>query len=382
MAKRTGGGDEEGDGDGLRCGIVHDLAGGAKAARGGGGAKRRGAAIDFCFKVCRSDDFGGEVLREVKGECVLQAAGGRAGKKTVVGSLNGSLLLRGMQPSREFSHGFFHSMCDDLSEELQEISTKMCNSDGTLRHANIDGLNEVDASWASIHGFFHLENVEVDEAYRHRDLGVRFVRSLLEWLNADKQTQWTLATLNAGAATSEDDEHRKVLVQFARLGFRQQAFGSSLWYLVPCRLTLVPKADAAKIAISCMPEAPEVQEKDEPLMIFLSKLYKTKAPADFGAELDRLCAAGANVARALALHHAMAMGVQMSPADIGHFVRHKADVNAQDHSGNTPLHFVGGAWAYGLDPDQTRALLGAGGRSDKFVSSEQRRSSRSSSAPH
>ena len=47
---------------------------------------------------------------------------------------------------------------------------------------------------------------------------------------------------------------------------------------------------------------------------------------------------------------------------IGHLVRHKADVNANNHTGNTPLHVMAGSWSYGLNPAVTRSLLGAGAR--------------------
>ncbi len=40
----------------------------------------------------------------------------------------------------------------------------------------------------------------------------------------------------------------------------------------------------------------------------------------------------------------------------------KADVNAEDHTGNTPLHVMAGSWSYGLNPAVTRSLLGAGAR--------------------
>ena len=43
----------------------------------------------------------------------------------------------------------------------------------------------------------------------------------------------------------------------------------------------------------------------------------------------------ANVSRALK---------DMLAADIGHLVRRKADVNAKDHTGNTPLHVMAGSW--------------------------------------
>ena len=61
----------------------------------------------------------------------------------------------------------------------------------------------------------------------------------------------------------------------------------------------------------------------------------------------------ANVSRALK---------DMLAADIGHLVRRKADVNAEDHTGNTPLHVMAGSWSYGLNPAVIRSLLGAGAR--------------------
>jgi hypothetical protein len=44
----------------------------------------------------------------------------------------------------------------------------------------------------------------------------------------------------------------------------------------------------------------------------------------------------ANVSRALK---------DMLATDIGHFVRHKADVNAKDHTGSTPLHVMAACWS-------------------------------------
>jgi hypothetical protein len=335
---------------------------GKKAGRAAkGGAAKGGVQVDFCFKVFRVDDFGGDTLRRVTGECVQRAGGG---KKTVVGSLEGSLLIRGLSEigSKRFRFCNFHSICDDISKEMQEISTTLCNADGSLRPDNIDGLGEADASWADEQGFFHLETLEVDETHRHQDLGVRFLRSLLEWLNtdADVDEMWTFAIVEAGTLESEHDTYRKALLQFARLGFRQQAFGSSLWYIIPRRVGLLAKSEVGKMEISHIPKAPEVKKGDRPLIAFLDTMSKAKPAADFGKKLDKLCAAGAKVARALALHHAIDIGIRMSASDIGHLIRLKADINAKDHVGNTPLHIMASSWMFGMDPDQTRSLLGGG----------------------
>ena len=325
------------------------------------GAAKGGVHVDFCFKVFRVDDFGGDTLRRVTGKCVLRAGGG---KNTVVGSLEGSLLIRGLSDigSMRFRFCNFHSICDDISEQMQEISTTLCNADGSLRPDNIDGLSEADASWANEQGFFHLETLKVDEAHRHQDLGVRFLRSLLEWLDtdADVDEMWTFAVVDAGTMESEHDAYRKALLQFARLGFRQQAFGSSLWYIIPRRVGLLPKSEIGKLEISHSPKAFEVKKEDRPLIDYLDTMYKAKPAADFGKKLDTMCAAGAKVARALALHHAVAIGIRMTASDIGHLIRLKADINAQDHVGNTPLHIMASSWVCGMDPDQTRSLLGGG----------------------
>jgi len=67
---------------------------------------------------------------------------------------------------------------------VQEVGVTFCNDDGTLRYKDLDGLSEADDSEASRGGFLHIEMVSIREEHRHRDLGVRCIKRLLEWLNA------------------------------------------------------------------------------------------------------------------------------------------------------------------------------------------------------
>jgi len=58
-----------------------------------------------------------------------------------------------------------------------------CNDDGTLRFSDLDGLIAGQDNPASIGGFLHIEMVSIGEQHRHRDLGVRCAKLLLEFLN-------------------------------------------------------------------------------------------------------------------------------------------------------------------------------------------------------
>ena len=145
-----------------------------------------------------------------------------------------------------------------------------CNDDGTVRYKDIDGLDARADGAASHGGFLQIEMVRLVEAHRHKDVGVRCIKALLEWMNAREggrestlrwgaeyntlHSSWTLAALEPGLETTKEDwgrartsaqeeqpsaeeeaheeerkaqaiiANRKVALQWARLGFCQAKF--------------------------------------------------------------------------------------------------------------------------------------------------------------
>jgi hypothetical protein len=298
-----------------------------------------------------------------------------------VGRLQGLVIDRNFRPRWQF-----HELCDAESQELQEMSVCFCNDDGSLRYEDLDGLTEKQDAAASSGGFLQIEEVSISEAHRHKDLGVRCVKKLLEWLNARDARQcqentekplykclragWTLAVLQPGLENTEEnrnrwhEEHilemegkepsaadqareaehmalrkvakRKVIQQWARLGFRQASFASDFWYLIPRRLGLKTKEEVSDLLITETPELQPVAELDEPLISYLGEA-KDAPIASFEAEVRRLVASGANLNRCHVLIHAVMSGVT-SEAKLRLLVRLGANPNDADEFGQTALH--------------------------------------------
>ena len=230
-----------------------------------------------------------------------------------------------------------------------------CNDDGTVRFADIDGLDATADDAASHGGFLQIEMVRLDEEHRHKDVGVRCIKALLEWMNAREEgrqstlpwwntlhSSWTLAALQPGLETTEEDRrryfaqekepsaeekareeerkaqaiiaHRKVALQWARLGFRQAQFASDYWYLTPNRTCLKTKADVAELQITEMPKIKPIAEADEPLCDYFSRCETEGRPATFELDVRRLVAEGADLNRMHALHRAVKHGIKTEAA--------------------------------------------------------------------
>ena len=63
------------------------------------------------------------------------------------------------------------------------MSVCFCNDDGSLRYEDLDGITEEQDGAASGGGFLQIEQVSISTTHRRKDLGVRCVKRLLEWLN-------------------------------------------------------------------------------------------------------------------------------------------------------------------------------------------------------
>ena len=63
------------------------------------------------------------------------------------------------------------------------MSVCFCNDDGLLRYEDLDGLTEEQDGFASGGGFLQIEKVSISATHRCKDLGIRCVKWLLEWLN-------------------------------------------------------------------------------------------------------------------------------------------------------------------------------------------------------
>ena len=301
-------------------------------------------------------------------------------KNDVVGRLKGLVIDRDFRPRWQF-----HELCDSESQELQEMGVCFCNDDGSLRYEDLNGLTREQDAAASSGGFLQIEEVSISEAHRRKDLGVRCVKKLLEWLNARDVRQceenagkplykclragWTLAVLQPGLENTEEDrnrwreEHeperegrvpsaadqaqeaermalrkagkRKVTQQWMRLGFQQVCFASNFWY-VSSRLGLKTKEEVSDLLISETPEPQPVNDLDKPLILYLRDATASPLPS-FEAEVRRLVASGADLNRCHALILAVMSGVTIE-AKLRLLVRLGANPNDADEFGQTALH--------------------------------------------
>ena len=303
-----------------------------------------------------------------------------------VGSVKAFLVDRDFRPRWQF-----HELCDAESQELQEMGVLFCNDDGTVRFADIDGLDATADGAASHGGFLQIEMVRLDEEHRHKDVGVRCIKALLEWMNAREEgrqstlpwwntlhSSWTLAALQPGLETTEEDRRRyfaqekepsaeekareeereeereaqaiiarrKVALQWARLGFRQAQFASDYWYLTPNRTCLKTKADVAELQITKMPKIKPIVEADEPLCEYFSRCETEGRPATFELDVRRLVAEGADLSRMHALHRAASNGIK-TEADFQLLVSLGADPTRTTEMGRTALHVTAGLVGHG-----------------------------------
>ena len=315
-----------------------------------------------------------------------------------VGSVTALLVDRNFRPRWQF-----HELCDGESQELQEMGVLFCNDDGTVRYKDIDGLDARADGAASHGGFLQIEMVRLVEAHRHKDVGVRCIKALLEWMNAREggrestlrwgaeyntlHSSWTLAALEPGLETTKEDwgrartsaqeeqpsaeeeaheeerkaqaiiANRKVALQWARLGFCQAKFASSYWYLTPSRACLKTKAEVAELKITKTPKVPPTAEADEPLCEYFFRCAEEGRPATFEQDVRRLVAEGADLNRMHALHRALTNGIA-AEADFKLLVSLGADPTNTDEMGQTALHLTANLVGRGEDT-KARAVVAA-----------------------
>lgn len=289
------------------------------------------------------------------------------------GSLTGLVIDRSFRPRPRWT---FHELCDAQSRELQQMGVCFCNNDGTLRYADLDGLDAKNDSAANWGGFLQIELVSISEEHRHKDLGVRCVKAVLEWLNVqDKREReehlqeemrsldlksrlgfgWTLAVLSPGLENVGEDAEcrmaaflrdrpasasaRKVTLQWARLGFRQAKFGSDFWFLTPGGLALKSKTDVAELQITRVPKREPLHKDDQALLKYLLGCVddQGRVSAGFEANVRRLVAQGAEPERAHALHRAVEFGVAAG-AHFRLLVSLGANLDGTDELGAVALH--------------------------------------------
>jgi len=316
----------------------------------------------------------------------------------MVGSVKALLVDRDFRPRWQF-----HELCDGESQELQEMGVLFCNDDGTVRYKDIDGLDARADGAASHGGFLQIEMVRLVEAHRHKDVGVRCIKALLEWMNAREggrestlrwgaeyntlHSSWTLAALEPGLETTEEDwgrarrsaqeeqpsaeeeaheeerkaqtviANRKVALQWARLGFCQAKFASSYWYLTPSRACLKTKAEVAELNITKTPKVPPTAEADKPLCEYFFRCAEEGRPATFEQDVRRLVAEGADLNRMHALHRALTNGIA-AEADFKLLVSLGADPTNTDEMGQTALHLTANLVGRGEDT-KARAVVAA-----------------------
>ena len=179
--------------------------------------------------------------------------------QTVVGTLHGQLVDRGRLADARQS---FYDACaqatasnaadNEFSSLLTTVARGICHEDGSLQQSEVDGLSERERANASKGGFVHLGMLDLQHKHRSNDVGVRVVKTLLEWMAG----RWTIAVLTSGLnkdaseAGGESEAKRqlafaKVARQRSRLGFQPTRRGviDAWWYLIPERLRLLEKDD-------------------------------------------------------------------------------------------------------------------------------------------
>lgn len=311
-----------------------------------------------------------------------------------IGFMEALVIDRDFQPSWNF-----HELCDALSGELQRLTFGRCHDDGRLRYAEFHGLTAEKDSAASAGGFLHIDLVSIDPEHRRKDVGVRCVKTVLEWMNlCDEEAHkawgerlrsipfnftsrlrfgWSFAVMSpnsesdfgahkraqhagqaeerpeqqeAAAASREEQEHgadaeaeavvparRKIARNWARLGFRQASFGSEFWYLTPSRLCLKSKPAVANVTVTEMPKCPAVADEDEPLLEYLLECKASGPPSTFEVDVREYVRQGADLDRMNALHRALKFGIT-SHAHYRLLVDLGADPQGVNALGRSALH--------------------------------------------
>ncbi|KAG1680808.1 hypothetical protein FOA52_008141 [Chlamydomonas sp. UWO 241] len=317
------------------------------------------SAYKFSFKANRDAEYGAHL--ELVGTVVHKKDG-------AVGSLKGSLIDRSLVPRDSF-----HEICDARSRELQGIGTTFCDDSGKVRFDSVLGLSETGDSSASFGDFAHIDMVKLNEAHRHSDVGLRFVRACLDWLSGIDlmggppwHQGWSLAAVLPGRATTdsgyaammrhwggeapaeskaerkerearEDAQEaeqatglRKIRLQFVRLGFQQAGRASELFWVTPCTLT-------SKGATPSKRRDPRDQSLEE----FLQFPGLQSIPEDFAQQVASHVARGANVARCNALHAGNTAlhcaGSKQSPAAVASLLALGTDPAVVNMAGTTPF---------------------------------------------
>ena len=124
----------------------------------------------YCFEI--------KLERHYKYDSVVVISVSIKYKNDKIGHLQGLVIDRNFRPRWQF-----HKLCDTESQELQEMSICFCNDDGLLRYKDLDGFTKEQDGAASGGGFLQIEQVSISTTHRCKDLGVRCVKQLLEWLN-------------------------------------------------------------------------------------------------------------------------------------------------------------------------------------------------------
>lgn len=311
-------------------------------------------------------------------------------------------------------------VCDSISGELQGLSVAFCNSNGTLRYDDIDGLEEEQDTAASHGGFVHVYDVMLNEEHRHKDVGIKCLTALLDWVatlgfrndgsggstgtrrRADgtpKKTKgWTLCVIEPSGLTAAesssdrmvqfndvcammqghfDDEstsreedlrsrravaNKKIQQQFARMGFKQRGFNSSSFYLIPSMLLNHPMSKeevVERVTITTTTESPVLCAAERRLFKYLQETSRRVSLAQFQAMVTEQIMVGADLSRCNGLHALvanMANSDSFEASKVEWILSQGVEINAKDSDGNTVLHVA----ANFNKPSTVRELIGLG----------------------
>lgn len=291
-------------------------------------------------------------------------------EKKQVGKFKGTILKR---PSSRF-----FEVAEYISDELKELSTMFCNSQGNANRIKTN----LDEEGISSGGFFQMYVVSVNAAHKGQDVGLEFVHQILSYC----KDLWTLAVMKPGILReswkdrlgichykesnmiSEEQEANMKLAQlkicrhFARLGFQQAGRcpgECDTWYLTRNTFSSMhtkwkSKQETIDLDVYVAPESHVVKGVDKDLVnlfytednpiipelrtfvddhlpsLFekIEELVKNQGASIHGARLYYMIVANPNVQRMDAYIKIMMKLHSLAPEAI----------NSVDEFGNTPLH--------------------------------------------
>ena len=279
--------------------------------------------------------------------------------KSTIGSLQAYLI------DRENAKSHFYEDCDTVNQETMDVALAFTNSHGGLLYDKIEGLEREDARHSE-GGFLVVEQIELKEKYRGKDIGLDVLDTLLDHL----EDRWTIAWVDPGPTSgslksklnqgSVDNICIKLARHFARLGFRQASRtagqNSCYWYLIPEHRVREDKDRFADLEVYIEPVPNQTSHTPLIKLILESGEHLTKADQD---TVTALVKKGSDIDDVQGLHYAVAndkLAIVPLLLELG------GNIDHQNACGDTPLHVA--ANMYREDVTACQILVDAGAKTD------------------